>query len=190
MDGDTDKMISREQAMACLQALGLEQDPHAGEPDAPSRAEAVGYLLFRVEVGALADVDRLGQEDLRRGFAAAAAMVAADLGFGGDAATLATFAVLSRILEDRLRRTRLDLADLAPVLEAGAWSAYGAIDAVLDGVLALTARETPALVHVESEEHELTAAGEALKHALGGLREATRQLEDGRRLVERLASGA
>lgn len=189
MDGDTDKMISREQALACLQTLGLEQDSHAGEPDAPSGAEAVGYLLFRVEVGALADVDRLGQEDLRRGFAAAAAMVAGDLGFGGDAATLATFAVLSRILEDRLRRTRLDLADLAPALEADAWSAYGAIDAVIDGVLALTARTTPALVHIDSEQHELTKADEALQHALSRLHEANRQLEDGRKVIARLASG-
>jgi hypothetical protein len=146
----------------------------------------MGHLLFMVELGTLADVDRLGQEDLRRGYCAAAGLIATDdLDSGGDAATLAT---LAEILEDRLRRTRLDLADLATSAEAGEWRPFDAVDVVLDAVLTLTARSTPPLVHLDGEEHELTAASEAIQSALARLRESTRQLEDGHSAVERLST--
>jgi hypothetical protein len=152
-------MITRQQAVACLEILGLRGSaPTANEL---SRAEVIGHLLFLVEAAALADSDRLDQESLRAGYGTTANMVVTgSMGIEGDAGTLITVHLLTRLVADRLRRTRLDLAGLdTPVQAAGGWSPFPAIDSALDGVLGLLARPAPPFVFEESEQFR--AAGNA-----------------------------
>jgi len=180
-------MITREQAVACLEILGL-QGP-APSADELSRPEAIGHLLFLVEAAALADSDRLDQEALRVGYDTAANMVVTgNMGIEGDAGTLITLQLLVRLVEDRLRRTRLDLADLdTPVQDVGGWSPFQAIDSALDGVLALVARPAPPFVFEESEQFELQAMRDAIEAAERGVRTALSRLGGGIGTVQRLS---
>jgi hypothetical protein len=189
VDRDEDKpMITREQALACLAQLGLDGDAAAADREALSRAEAVGQLLFLVEA-ALVGVDRLDQEGLHRGYYTAAALMATDgLHASDDAAELVIFGVATRMLHERVRRTRLDLADLAAVQDTDAWTASRAIDALLDAVLALTGLPTPILVHEGCDEHELKNAGDAVRKALDHLPRATGLLVEGLGAIEDAAA--
>jgi hypothetical protein len=180
-------MITRGQAVACLEILGL-QGP-APSPDELSRAEALGHLLFLAEAAALADSDRLDQEALRAGYSTAAHMVVTgSMGIEDDAGVLVTLQLLSRLVEDRMRRTRLDLADLETPLGAeGGWSPFRAIDAALDGVLALLARPAPPFVFDQSAPFEVRAMRDAIAAAETGVRTSLYRLVGGIRTVERLA---
>ncbi|MBR7830621.1 hypothetical protein KDK95_30245 [Actinospica sp. MGRD01-02] len=180
-------IITREQALACLEILGLEGPP-AG-PGEFQRAEALGHLLFLVEASALADTDRLDQEALSSGYATAANMiVTGSMGIDGDARTLVTLRLLSRTVEDRLRRTRLDLAALDTPLESdGAWSPYDAVSAALDAILALLARPAPPFVFDGSAPFELRAMRTAIETADRHARTALSRLGNGVRVIEQRA---
>jgi hypothetical protein len=180
-------MITQEQAVACLQILGIEA--HAPTPDKLPRAQALGHLLFLIEASTLADVDRLDQESLRVGYAAAANMVVTgSMGIEGDADTLITLHLLGRLVEDRLRRTRLDLADLdTPVEDGTGWSPTAAIDAMLNSMLALVGHGVPPFVFDGSSQVEVEAMRNAIKTAEVGIHAALSQLGDGLQTAGRLA---
>lgn len=188
MADDTGRaIITREQALACLKILGLEGLP-AG-PGEFQRAEALGHLLFLVEASALADTDRLDQEAMSSGYATAANMVVTgSMGIEGDTGTLVTLQLLSRTVEDRIRRTRLDLAALDTPLESdGGWSPYDAVSAALDAVLTLLARPVPPFVFDGSAPFELRAMRTAVDTAAKHTRTALSRLGDGVRVIEQRA---
>lgn len=184
-DDTGETMITREQALACLNILGLTGPPPG--PDDMSRAESLGHLLFLVEASAFANNDRLDQEALRLGYAAAANMVVTgSMGIEGDAGTLITMHLLARALEDRIRRTRLDLEGLDTPVGPDEWSPFQAISAALDGALALIARPAPPFVFESSEQAELKAMRGAIDSASTHLHAALSQLGEGVGVIERM----
>jgi hypothetical protein len=185
-DGTGKVMITREQALACLEILGLVGPPPS--PDEMSRAESLGHLLFLVEASVMADTDRLDQEAVRDGYATAATMVVTgSMGIEGDTGTLITLQILAHTVADRIRRTRLDLDVLdAPVEAEGGWSPCHAIGAALDSVLSLLDRPAPPFVFDGSEQAELRAMRAAIETADPHVRTALSLLSDGICVVERL----
>ena len=180
-------MITQEQAAACLQILGL--DGPVPTPGELPRADAIGHLLFLVEAAVLADIDRLDQEALRAGYnSAAITVITGSMGIAGDAGTLYALHLLARLAEDRLRRTRLSLTDLdTPVGNEGGWSLFPAVDAALDGMLALLDRKTPAFVFDGSSPDEVQSMRDAIEFAETSLRTSLSRLAAGTQLAERLA---
>ena len=145
-----------------------------------------------LEAGALVDLDRLDHEGVRAGYADAAhLLVTFGVGIEGQPGTLMTPRLLARVVEDRIRRARLDFAELAPEREPEpvphhGWGPSAAVDAALDAVLALLVRSVPPYVSDASEPGELSAMREAIDAAQAGIRVAGACLAEGARAVQRM----
>ncbi|GCD92396.1 hypothetical protein [Embleya hyalina] len=177
-------MISREQAVACLRVLGVEVPEPADDPDPMSRPMALGLLLFLIEAAAAGDVDRLDQEVLRSGYQSGARSAAADHPRADDA-WVTTF-VWTRAIEDRLRRTALDLADTAVPTQEGVWGAAPAITHGLDAVLALLASTSPPDPHALGQAEVVEIVRGSLRSADAHLVAARAQIEKGRAAIREL----
>ena len=107
--------------------------------------------------------------------------------------------LLARVVEDRIRRARLDFAELAPERELGpvpvpvpepvphyGWGPSAAVDAALDAVLAFLVRSVPPHVSDASEPGELSAMREAVGAAQAGIRVAGACLAEGARAAQRV----
>ncbi|MBR7838780.1 hypothetical protein KDL01_36265 [Actinospica durhamensis] len=180
-------MITRAQILSCLEILGLR----GTGTNLLTRPEAFGYLLLLLEAGALVDLDRLDHEGVRAGYVdAARLLVTFGVGIEGQPRALMTPRLLARVVEDRIRRARLDFAELAPEREPEpaphfGWGPSAAVDAALDAVLALLVRSVPPHVSDASEPGELSAMREAID-AQAGIRVAGACLAEGARAVQRM----
>ncbi|MGC0415881.1 hypothetical protein [Embleya sp. AB8] len=180
-------MISREQAVACLRVLGVDIPDPADDPDPMPRPMVLGLLLFMVEAAVIGDVDRLDQEVLRSGYQAGARAAAASAvrTEGADGRHAVTF-VWTRAIEERLRRTALDLADTAVPTQEGVWGAAPAIAHGLDAVLALLASTSPPDPASLDQAEVVRLVRESLRAADTQLRAARAQLEKGREAIREL----
>ena len=131
-------MFDKDDLNAALKALGRD-DGDGSDPSDP-RVEALGSLLMLAELSAMADVDRLEQESLREGgLGVAYSLASVNFGFDGEQAREVASRVVVRVLEDRVRRTQLDVASLL-----GGWTVAPAVDALLSAVaLLLTTNQAP-----------------------------------------------
>jgi hypothetical protein len=180
-------LVSAEQAHAALTALGLKPD----EAPAPgmvkmSRAQAMGYLLFTVEGAALLDFDRLDAEEFRQGYMLAAGTVAKSLGAGAEDIDATGGFVFTRLLEDRLRRTVFDLADTVYRPDPAAWSAYDALDALLNAALDLLAPASPPDPGAVSPDDGVLRTRDSLRAARRRVQAARQHIEDGRKTIKHL----
>ncbi|MFJ9719961.1 hypothetical protein ACIRPQ_29215 [Streptomyces sp. NPDC101213] len=168
-------MASAEQLNAAIGALGV------GRGDGPPmpRAQALGALLFCVEMLTMFDVDRLDAAEVRAGYLNMAMMAGMAMGdedqlpagsvvpfreFTDDQHERAAFA-FARMVEHRLNSTLLDLEEMAVPAEPGQFIVGWPLAAYLRAVCAIA----PLINNEDASNADiLKAAKAAKKHASEG----------------------
>lgn len=174
-------LASADQLNAAIEALGIQKGDGPGMP----RAQALGALLYVVEMLQMFDVDRLDAAAVRAGYLNMALMSGMAVAgeeqlpagatipgaeFTRESWDAATFA-FGRMLEHRLNATLLDLEEMTPDVQPGEFSIGWPVTSWLRAITAL-------LPHINVEEVDKTAILKSAKVAKRHQAEARQHLAD------------
>ncbi|WP_328749356.1 MULTISPECIES: hypothetical protein [unclassified Streptomyces] len=173
--------ITLEQVYAALQALGTRVPALADDPQPMNRAQALGHLLFTVEGALIVENDPIGREFTRAGYMGGVWSAVRAVPMLESDAERAYQEAWTRMLDERLARTALDL-HMTWEARPGAFPTGPAVNALLAAVLPLVQATYPA----PTEDAVAKQTREALHQARGFLATARQHIEAGRRKLKQL----
>ncbi|MEU0214074.1 hypothetical protein ABZ281_02760 [Streptomyces sp. NPDC006265] len=174
--------ITVEQVYGALQALGTRVPDLADDPNPMTRAQALGLLLFTVEGALIVENVPIGRELTRAGYMGGVSSAVRAVPMLEADAERAYQEAWTRMLDERLTRTALDL-HMTWEARPEAVPMGPAVNALMSAAMPLVRTMYP----TPNEAAEAKQAREALHQARGFLATARQHIEAGRRKLKQLS---